>query len=67
MSQEHLAAGLNAKEWVEFCISRLGTGKGGGKADQANANFPNTESLPDQLFSFAAEFVKDKFSLFISK
>eukprot|EP00981_Chlorochromonas_danica_P003570 scaffold659_cov192-Ochromonas_danica.AAC.83 len=67
VSQEHLAAGLNAKEWVEFCISRLGTGKGGGKADQANANFPNTESLPDQLFTFAAEFVKDKFSLFISK
>lgn len=67
VSAEHLAAGLNAKDWVEYCISRLECGKGGGKADTANASFQYSEALVDQLFTHASEYVKDKFPILIAK
>lgn len=32
---------LNAKQWIDFCLQEVGGGgKGGGKADLANASIP---------------------------
>jgi len=59
----HMSSGLSAKEWVEFVIARVGSGKGGGKADTANASFGYTEALCEQVYSAATAFVKDKFSV----
>lgn len=42
MSPAHVAKGLSAKDWCDSCISVAvaagGSGKGGGRPEQANAN-----------------------------
>ena len=42
VSPAHVAAGVSAKEWCDHAIAAAvaagGSGKGGGKAEQANAN-----------------------------
>ena len=39
ISPTHLSKGLSAKACCDSCIAALGGGKGGGKADIANASF----------------------------
>ncbi len=56
---------VNAKEWCDSCIAALGKGRGGGKADLANANFPvddsqNANSVIAALLSAANTYVVGK-------
>ena len=39
-SAERVGKGSNAKEFCDKIVTSLGCGKGGGKADLANASFP---------------------------
>lgn len=50
------AKGFTAKAWVEFCISKVGAGKGGGKADTANASVPGGQDVMDKILAAAEEF-----------
>jgi len=69
VSKEHLKAGskfgaLNAKEWNDHIVAKLGKGKGGGKPDSANANVPTTpadvEALKAAALAAAQEYVDSK-------
>jgi hypothetical protein len=69
VSQTHLKAGdkfgaLNAKEWNDHVIAKLGRGKGGGKPDSAQVNVPCTpaevEALKATALAAAQEFVDSK-------
>jgi len=40
ISAEHLSRGLSAKDICDACVKAAGAGKGGGKADLANASIP---------------------------
>jgi len=41
---------VSAKEWNDACISAVGSGKGGGKADTANAFIPVEDATAEALF-----------------
>jgi len=61
VSSEHITTkGVNAKEWVDFVIGKLGVGKGGGKADQANGSIPGGAELVDTILSLANEYITSK-------
>jgi alanyl-tRNA synthetase len=42
VSSKHQSSGISAKRWVDFVMENLGSGRGGGKADMANAMIPLT-------------------------
>lgn len=42
VSAKHQGTGVSAKTWVDFVMENLGNGRGGGKADMANAMVPLT-------------------------
>ena len=44
-SAEHVEKGFSAKEFCDKIVAALGCGKGGGKADLANASFPLSETV----------------------
>lgn len=67
VSTEHIAVGINAKEWVDFVISKVGAGKGGGKADQANGSIPGDAETVDKILSFATEYLNNRISSLVFK
>jgi len=52
----HLSQGMSAKEWTEYCIKLCGTGKGGGKAEQANAVFAAAEKTVEEIGEHAQKY-----------
>jgi hypothetical protein len=42
-------------------MSKVSGGKGGGKADQANASFLYSSDVVERVFSHAVEFIGDRF------
>ncbi len=55
------AGSVSAKAWVDFLIQEQGEGRGGGKADQANASFTvsstrSVEDLQQALVDAATRF-----------
>ena len=60
VSASQLSAGLHAKEWCDYCISVAGSGKGGGRPDQANATVPGGRETFDKLINAAQEFSLSK-------
>ena len=55
---------LSAKEWNDACIVAAGSGKGGGKADTANAFIPiendNADALFDRIMTAAKSYFNSK-------
>mmetsp|Transcript_14718 Transcript_14718/g.32206 ORF Transcript_14718/g.32206 Transcript_14718/m.32206 type:complete len:1030 (-) Transcript_14718:4-3093(-) len=73
VSAVHLAGGLSAKDWVTHLIDKAGRGKGGGKADMANATLPveqeagegaeggaDADAFLAQLLLWGGEFAEGK-------
>ena len=60
VSSQHIAKGMNAKEWLDFCIAAIGQGKGGGKADSANGNIPGGQDVLDSVLIHAEKYAKSK-------
>lgn len=67
MSAEHIAAGIHAKEWVDFVIGKIGAGKGGGKADQANASIPGDSDAVDKILTHATEYLNNRITSLVFK
>lgn len=57
---EHIAAGLDAKGWCEFCIAAVGAGKGGGRDIQSTANIPvdGTGKSADEVLAMVVDAAK---------
>jgi hypothetical protein len=53
----HLAGGLNGKLWLDSALAAVGTGKGGGKPEQAMGNLPGGESELSTLLAAAKSYV----------
>ena len=56
---------LNAKEWCDHVVASIGKGKGGGKADFANANVAIDASMVatttrDSILEAAKKYVESK-------
>ena len=58
VTEAHLAAGLNAKEWCDFCIAECGGGKGGGRALEASANIPGGREIHEKAALSANAFAR---------
>ncbi len=56
VSSTHVSRGLNAKQWTDFCVQEIGAGKGGGKADQANASIPGGLDVLERVVDAARRF-----------
>jgi hypothetical protein len=67
VSTEHVAAGINAKEWVDFVIGKIGAGKGGGKADQANGSIPGDSETVDKILTHATEYLNNRITSLVFK
>jgi hypothetical protein len=57
--------GANAKEWCDACTGAVGKGRGGGRADMANANIPlttsdNAESVTQTVLNAARTYWASK-------
>eukprot|EP01033_Poteriospumella_lacustris_P008915 gene8914-6400_t len=50
------APGVNAKAWVDAVVAEIGEGRGGGKADQANASIPGGEAVVERAVQAARRF-----------
>lgn len=60
VSAAHVAKGLSAKEWVDFCVSAVGAGKGGGRADNANGSIPGGEDVVAKVVAAANQYAASK-------
>jgi hypothetical protein len=67
VSAEHQSSlKLSAKDWCDSCIATLGKGRGGGKADLANANVTvdaateTTTTLTNALLAAANKYLSEK-------
>jgi len=60
VSEKHVAGGLSAKEWCDHCIAVVGAGKGGGKADLANASIPGDSTVLEAVLEAAKKFAETK-------
>lgn len=60
VSTAHQAQGVSAKEWVDYVIAKLGVGKGGGKAETANASIPGGQEVMDQIIVLAGQYAEEK-------
>jgi hypothetical protein len=63
--EKHISSNkLSAKEWNDACIAAVGAGKGGGKADTANAFIPiennDTGALFDKIIVAAKAYFVSK-------
>ncbi len=56
----HQSQGISAKEWIDFVIAGVGAGKGGGKAETANASIPGGQEVMDKVLSLAAQYGENK-------
>lgn len=63
-------ATLNAKAWCDYCTTAIGKGRGGGKADMANANMPveaakgeTADSLGVAILEAARKYLADNGAL----
>ena len=55
-SAERVEKGASAKDFCDKIVAALGCGKGGGKADLANASFPLSETVTvDSVKALALE------------
>jgi len=62
----HSSKNLNAKAWVDYCISRCSQGKGGGRQETASAVFPFSDNGMATIASFAEEHVSQIGSVLLS-
>jgi alanyl-tRNA synthetase len=60
LSGDHLAAGISAKASCDHCMSAVHGGKGGGKADLANASFPFTATTTTSLLDGARTYLSSR-------
>jgi len=60
VSTNHIALGLNAKEWCDQVIAVVGNGKGGGKADKATANCTGGKDIIPIIQSTAEKYAASK-------
>lgn len=56
----HQSQGISAKEWIDFVIAGVGAGKGGGKAETANASIPGGNDVMDKVVTLAAQYGESK-------
>ena len=63
VSEEHVAGGLGAKDWCDYIISVVGAGKGGGKADLANASVPGDDSVLQTVLAAAKQYAQTKLNV----
>mmetsp|Transcript_41057 Transcript_41057/g.41939 ORF Transcript_41057/g.41939 Transcript_41057/m.41939 type:complete len:1015 (+) Transcript_41057:17-3061(+) len=63
VASKHVSSGLSAKEWCDHCISVVGSGKGGGKADMANATIPGNSEMLKKVLETAFIFSQMKLKI----
>ena len=58
VSKHHESQGLDAREWCDFCVTKLGAGKGGGKVDMASASLLSSERVSvSDILRYANEYI----------
>lgn len=63
MSADHVAAGLNAKEWCDHCVAAVGAGEGGGRAVLANATTPGDRAVLAVVLTATKEYASRKLGI----
>jgi hypothetical protein len=56
VSSSHQQKGLTAKSWCDHVLKMIGSGKGGGRDELANASVPASDTSINKIFDIAVSF-----------